>query len=162
LEPAPGCAPGTPPWARGAGPRATIAPGVPRPDVCAQRPAHAIRRDARGLDREGARKNRMSGKSAFFTAHPMQQFRRSRRFYLRSDSFYAALAAALIAAKIGLGLPALLGSPTLVWLVVFPAALYAVVLAHLTIHNAVHGNFPRAVNRLLGEVLGFIVVVRFA
>jgi fatty acid desaturase len=104
----------------------------------------------------------MSGVTAFFTAHPIQQFRRNRRFYLRYDSFYAALAAALIATKIGLGLPALFGPPTLGWLVAFPPALYVIVLAHLSIHNAVHGNFPRAVNRLLGEVLGFIVVVRFA
>ena len=99
---------------------------------------------------------------SFLTAHPLQQFRKNPRFYLVYDSFYAALGAALVAAKLALAVPAFFGSPSLAWLAVFPCALYAVVLAHLSIHNCVHGNFPRPINRLLGEVLGFFVVVRFA
>jgi FAD/FMN-containing dehydrogenase/fatty acid desaturase len=99
---------------------------------------------------------------SLLTAHPLQQFRRSRRFYLAYDSFYAALGAGLIVLKVALGLPALAGKPTMSWLIAFPIALYAVVLAHLSIHNAVHGNFPRRINRAVGELLGVIVVVRFA
>lgn len=104
----------------------------------------------------------MSDLLSFLTAHPSQQFRRNRRFYLAYDSFYAALAVGLIAAKLALGFPALFGAPRADWLFAVPFLLYAVVAAQLSVHNAVHGNFPRAINRLLGEVLGFIVIVRFA
>ena len=97
-----------------------------------------------------------------FVTHPIQQFRRHRRFYLAYDASYAVLSAALIAFKAAVGFPAFFAAPKVSWLIAFPFALYAVVLAHLSIHNAVHGNFPRAINRLLGEVLGFFVVVRFA
>jgi stearoyl-CoA desaturase (delta-9 desaturase) len=94
--------------------------------------------------------------------HPQQQFRRHRHFYLAYDATYAVVCAALVALKFALGLPAIFARPTLGWLALVPLTLYAVVIAHLSIHNAVHGNFPRAYNRVLGEVLGFFVVVRFA
>jgi len=44
----------------------------------------------------------------------------------------------------------------------FPPVLYFLICCHLWIHNASHGNFPRWANRIVGEVLGFIVFVRFA
>jgi fatty acid desaturase len=99
---------------------------------------------------------------ALLTAHPSQQFRRGRRFYLAYDATCAALCVAAAVVKLALGFPALFGAPSLAWAVAFPFAVYAVILAQLSIHNAVHGNFPRAINRLVGEVLGFVVVVRFA
>jgi fatty acid desaturase len=98
----------------------------------------------------------------FFTAHPARLFRRHRRFYLAYDSFHAALALAFIALKLALRLPALVGRPSVEWLAIFPIAIYAAIVAHLSIHNAVHGNFPRTINRLVGEILGVLVVVRFA
>lgn len=99
---------------------------------------------------------------SFLSAHPSQQFRHNARFYLAYDSFYAVFASALIALKFIARIPAMFGAPTTTWLFTFPFALYAAVFAQLSIHNAVHGNFPRPINRLLGEVLGFIVIVRFA
>jgi stearoyl-CoA desaturase (delta-9 desaturase) len=99
---------------------------------------------------------------AIFTEHPRQLFRRSRRFYLVYDLSYAVLCVALGLAMASSHVYFVVGPPTLYWLLVFPCAVYAVIVAQLFIHNAVHGNFPRAVNRLIGEVLGFIVVVRFA
>lgn len=48
------------------------------------------------------------------------------------------------------------------YLAAFPVMLYGFIWAHLLIHNATHGNFPKAINRAVGEVLGFLVVVRFA
>jgi stearoyl-CoA desaturase (delta-9 desaturase) len=94
--------------------------------------------------------------------HPSRLFRRSRRFYLAYDLFYAGLCAALGLAMALFGVHFVVGAPTAGWLLAFPFAVYAVIVAHLLIHNAVHGNFPRAVNRWIGEVLGFVVVVRFA
>lgn len=43
-----------------------------------------------------------------------------------------------------------------------PTVLYFLICAHLWIHNATHGNFPKWLNRLIGEVLGVIVFVRYA
>ena len=44
----------------------------------------------------------------------------------------------------------------------YPRLLYFLICAHLWIHNATHGNFPKWLNRLIGEVLGVIVFVRYA
>jgi stearoyl-CoA desaturase (delta-9 desaturase) len=105
----------------------------------------------------------MIGFRALFTVHPTQLFRRSRRFYLAYDLFYGAACVALaLAMAASPRVRCVAGAPTRWWLLVFPFAVYGVIVAHLCIHNAVHGNFPRAVNRLVGELLGFVVVVRFA
>jgi stearoyl-CoA desaturase (delta-9 desaturase) len=94
--------------------------------------------------------------------HPSVLFRRGRRFYLAYDLSYGCLCVALGVAMALSRVHLLLGAPRLGWLLVFPCAVYAVIVSHLAIHNAVHGNFPRAVNRVIGEALGFVVVVRFA
>jgi stearoyl-CoA desaturase (delta-9 desaturase) len=100
---------------------------------------------------------------ALFVVHPMPLFRRSRHFYLAYDLSYCALCVGLgVAMALSPRLRFVAGTPTLWWLLLFPCAAYAVVVAHLCIHNAVHGNFPRIVNRLVGELLGLVVVVRFA
>jgi fatty acid desaturase len=104
----------------------------------------------------------MSRVLSFFTAHPSQLFRRSPRFYMAYDASWAAFCGAAIALKLAFGFPALFGAPSWAWAAAFPFAVYAVILAQLSIHNAVHGNFPRAINRVVGEVLGLVVVVRFA
>jgi hypothetical protein len=104
----------------------------------------------------------MSAVRAFLTMHPSVLFRRDRRFYLAYDLSYAGLSVALGAAMALSRVHLLLGAPRPGWVLVFPLAVYAVVVAHLSIHNAVHGSFPKPVNRLIGEVLGLVVVVRFA
>jgi stearoyl-CoA desaturase (delta-9 desaturase) len=96
------------------------------------------------------------------TAHPIQQFKKNPRFYLHYDAFYFVVCAA-IAAGMALGPfgPLVVGFH---WglVVSFPVVLYLLIVAHLVIHNATHGNLPRAINRIVGEILGLIVVVRFA
>jgi len=99
----------------------------------------------------------MQAADTFFAAHPARLFRKHRRFYLAYDSFYAALALAFIALKRALRLPALVGRPRVEWLAILPTAIYAAIVAHLSIDNAVHGNLP-AINRLVGEILGVLVV----
>jgi fatty acid desaturase len=108
---------------------------------------------------------RRSALAQALLSHPIQQFRKNPRFYLRYDAGYLVVCAALsalfllpgfhpvfaathwTAAKLALG---------------FPLVLYFLINCHLWIHNATHGNFPRSVNRVVGEVLGFIVFVRYA
>jgi stearoyl-CoA desaturase (delta-9 desaturase) len=98
----------------------------------------------------------------FLFAHPRHLFRQSKHFYLAYDASYAAVSSLLIIAALLSSTTPLFGSPRLYWLAIAPCAVYGAIVAHLCLHNAVHGNFPRAINRVLGEVLGFIVVVRFA
>jgi fatty-acid desaturase len=50
----------------------------------------------------------------------------------------------------------------LAWALCFPLLCHALILAHAWIHNATHGNFPRAINRAVGEALGAAVITRFA
>ncbi len=47
-------------------------------------------------------------------------------------------------------------------LAILPVTMYLHVLANVCVHNACHGNFPRAVNRLVGEILGALVLTRYA
>lgn len=105
----------------------------------------------------------MTAVLATLTSLPNAQLRRDRRFYLRYDGLYAALCAALFFAWPLAHRGALFGAPSLgAWCVAFPLACHGLIVAHAWIHNATHSNFPRAVNRLVGEALGALVITRFA
>ena len=104
----------------------------------------------------------MSRIRSILTSHPIQQFRRDRRFYLRYDSFWFVVCALACAVMLGTHFEPLIGRPSLYWLLVFPPVLYGLIVAHLCMHNATHGNFPRAINRLVGELCGLAVIVRYA
>ena len=96
------------------------------------------------------------------TSLPSAQFRRSRTFYRTYDTFW--LIASLIATALLLAFGVRPLAPTLAWwfLPVFPVVIYLHIIANVFVHNACHGNFPKPINRLVGEVLGFIVLSRFA
>ena len=100
--------------------------------------------------------------SALFTTLPHVQLRRDRLFYLRYDGAYGALCLALFLAWPLAHRGPLLGAPTLAWAAAFPLLCHTLILAHSYVHNAAHGNFPRAVNRAVGELCGALVVTRFA
>lgn len=93
---------------------------------------------------------------------PWAQYRRHPTFYLWYDTFYTVLCGAGIAAILLTDYRAPLEHFEW-WLpLFFPVALYAIIMAHVLIHNASHGSFPKAINRIVGEICGFIVVTRFA
>ena len=97
--------------------------------------------------------------------HPFQQFKKNRRFYLRYDAFYLVVSAIAAVAMLALRFRGVFyGFDWKPWHFVFgmPAVLYFLICCHLWIHNATHGNFPRWVNRIIGEVLGVLVFVRYA
>ncbi len=103
--------------------------------------------------------------SKLLVTHPIQQFKKDPRFYLRYDSFYFFLCAGLSALMLATHVqPLFAGVQWKPWhfAVGFPAVLYFLICSHLWIHNATHGNFPRPINRLVGELLGVIVFVRYA
>jgi stearoyl-CoA desaturase (delta-9 desaturase) len=95
-------------------------------------------------------------------SHPIQQFRKNPAFYAMYDGFYLLLSAAAIATMWATGFRPLLGTPQTWWLLTVPPLLFALIWAHLVIHTCTHGSLPVSVNRLVGEVLGVIVIVRFA
>ncbi len=95
-------------------------------------------------------------------SHPFLQFTRSRYFYAWYDGCYLALALAAIVALRLAGTTGVLGAPQWWWLAAAPLLTFALIWCHLIIHNCVHGNLPKWINRLAGEVLGVLVIVRFA
>ncbi len=104
----------------------------------------------------------MSAIAASLFSLPWAQYRRHPTFYIWYDAFYIVACAGGIAAMVATGYQGPLAHFTW-WLpLLFPPVLYAIIMAHVFIHNASHGNFPKAINRIVGEICGFIVVTRFA
>jgi fatty acid desaturase len=93
---------------------------------------------------------------------PWAQFRRHPTFYLWYDSFFAAFALGAISLMVATGYEAPLAELQLWHALAFPGALYVLIMAHVFIHNASHGNFPKPINRLVGELCGVLVLTRFA
>ncbi len=104
----------------------------------------------------------MSAIVTTLTSLPYTQFRRNRYFYLWYDAFFVVACGALIAWITHTGWQ---GIPvTWDWrlLLLLPLVTHAQILCSVWIHNATHNNFPRAINRIVGELCGFVVLTRFA
>lgn len=98
----------------------------------------------------------------FATALPSNQFSKNRAFYLQYDGFYAVFCAALFAIMQSTNTPYLVNDWTAANWIIFPFACYFQILCSVFIHNASHANFPKAINRLVGEFCGLVVLTRFA
>jgi stearoyl-CoA desaturase (delta-9 desaturase) len=94
--------------------------------------------------------------------HPIQQFRKNPSFYAMYDGFYLLLSASSIVVMWATGFRPLFGAPQAWWALVVPPLLFGLIWSHLVIHTCTHGSLPVSVNRLVGEILGVIVLVRFA
>lgn len=96
------------------------------------------------------------------TSLPFAQFKRHPTFYLWYDSFFAVAALCAVLAMVTTGFTGLL--PEISWLTLafLPVAVYVMIMAHVFIHNASHGNFPKAINRVVGEICGVLVLTKFA
>lgn len=96
------------------------------------------------------------------TALPSNQLSRNRYFYVIYDSFWAVVCGAILMTWQSQGAPRLLPQwhpAHLLWL---PIACYLQILCSVFIHNASHANFPRRLNRIVGELCGLVVLTRFA
>ncbi|MSP24848.1 MAG: fatty acid desaturase [Myxococcales bacterium] len=104
----------------------------------------------------------MSAIVASLSVLPYTQFRKSRHFYLYYDGCYMLAFLALIAmAHTGVLRPMTVAwDLSLLWWL--PLAIQAQILCSVWIHNATHNNFPRAINRIVGELCGVAVGTRFA
>jgi stearoyl-CoA desaturase (delta-9 desaturase) len=93
---------------------------------------------------------------------PSAQFRRSATFYRTYDTFWLIASLVGIAALHAFQVQQLTPSWSWWFLAAFPVVIYVHIVANVFVHNACHGNFPKSVNRLVGEILGFVVLSRFA
>ena len=104
----------------------------------------------------------MSAIVTTLTSLPYTQFRRNRYFYVWNDVFYILLCSAILAAIFQTGWQGF----GLAWdwkvLLLLPIAAHIQILCSVWIHNATHTNFPRSINRIVGEICGFVVLTRFA
>lgn len=96
------------------------------------------------------------------TSLPFTQLRRNRHFYLWYDGFYAALCVGLIAAMHFSGYEPFIKSWDNRFWLLLPLVCHAQILCSVFIHNATHNNFPRPINRVVGELCGLVVLTRFA
>lgn len=104
----------------------------------------------------------MTALVATLTSLPFTQLRRNRYFYLWYDGFYAALCLSLLAAMhFGHYRPFIQEWDNRFWLLL-PLVCHAQILCSVFIHNCTHNNFPRSINRLVGELCGIVVLTRFA
>lgn len=105
----------------------------------------------------------MSALSGFniFTAQPSVQYRRNEWFYFQYDGLYMAAFLALDAWLLATGT-----GPVIEWqwwyLAFLPLVIYVHILLNVFVHNCCHGNFPRSINRLVGELAGVLVITRYA
>jgi len=96
------------------------------------------------------------------TSLPFTQLRRNKYFYLYYDGFWAIVCITLLAAMhFGHYQPLVQHWDNRLWLAL-PVACHLQILCSVFIHNATHGNFPKAINRIVGELCGLVVLTRFA
>lgn len=97
-----------------------------------------------------------------FTSLPFTQFRKNKHFYLWYDGVWAAMLAAVLWAMKAVDHQPLVSTWDWRVLLLVPVFLQAIILCNVWVHCATHNSFPRAVNRLVGEICGLVVLTRFA
>lgn len=93
---------------------------------------------------------------------PFTQLRQNRYFYIYYDGFYLLLCSGLLALMAAVGWQPLASEWHGWYWAVLPLVCYAQILCSVFVHNATHGNFPKAINRIVGELCGAVVLTRFA
>ena len=96
------------------------------------------------------------------TSLPFTQLRRNRYFYLWYDGFYFVFCLALVGLMRAAHWQPLIQTWDHRYWLLLPFVLHAHILCSVFIHNCTHNNFPRVINRIIGEVCGLVVLTRFA
>jgi stearoyl-CoA desaturase (delta-9 desaturase) len=96
------------------------------------------------------------------TSLPFTQLRKNRYFYVWYDGMYFALCLTILAlVRVFHYAPPIDHWDNRLWLLL-PIACHVQILCSVFVHNCTHNNFPRAINRLVGEICGVVVLTRFA
>nr|WP_255216547.1 fatty acid desaturase [Pseudenhygromyxa sp. WMMC2535] len=97
------------------------------------------------------------------TVQPSVRFRRRRAFYVLYDGTYLVGLSIVLALMLAAGFQGLVPREFHWWYwLVLPLAVHAQILCSVFIHNCSHNNFPRPINRLIGELCGLVVLTRYA
>lgn len=104
----------------------------------------------------------MSAIAAALTMQPSVRFRHHRAFYVLYDGFYLLLCSALVALMLATGWQGLVTEFHWWYVLLLPLVTHAQILCSVFIHNCSHGNFPKPINRLIGELCGLVVLTRYA
>lgn len=100
-----------------------------------------------------------------FTKYPIYHFMRSRWFYPVYDAVWlvALLGLVLVIQNSGFrGLvPEFSDFRPIYYLAIIPVT-FVLILSNVFAHNASHRNFPKRINRLVGELAGLLVLTRYA
>jgi fatty acid desaturase len=100
--------------------------------------------------------------AAVLTAQPSVRFRQRRAFYVLYDGTYLVLTSLVLVAMLAAGWPGIVREFHWWYWLVLPLAVQAQILCSVFIHNCSHGNFPKPINRLIGELCGIVVLTRYA
>jgi fatty acid desaturase len=104
----------------------------------------------------------VSALAAALTTQPSVRFRHRRAFYVLYDGTYLVLTSAVLATMLALGWPGLVREFHWWYWLLLPLVFHAQILCSVFIHNCSHGNFPKPINRLIGELCGIVVLSRYA
>lgn len=104
----------------------------------------------------------MTAITTTLTSLPFTQLRKNRYFYLYYDGFYIVACLLALAAMHFGNHQALIATWDFRYLLLLPFVMHAQILCSVWVHNATHNNFPRAINRIVGELCGVVVLTRFA
>lgn len=104
----------------------------------------------------------MSTILASLTSLPYTSFRKNRHFYLLYDGFFLVTGLVLAFVIHASGWRGLTATWNWQLLLLLPLACHLQILCSVWIHNATHNNFPRSINRLVGELCGVVVLTKFA
>lgn len=97
-----------------------------------------------------------------FATQPSVRFRKNAKFYLVYDGFWFVFCAVALAVMAATHWAGVFPQWKMWHIALIPVACYIQILCSVFIHNCTHGNFPRPINRLIGEICGLVVLTRYA
>jgi stearoyl-CoA desaturase (delta-9 desaturase) len=104
----------------------------------------------------------MAQKRSWWLTNPSVSYRKDPWFYFKYDGAWLVLMGGISVALYASPYQGLFTEWTPWMIPALLIAIYVQVMAGVFIHNCTHVNFPRSINRLVGEVCGLIVGTRYA
>lgn len=108
----------------------------------------------------------MSALAHRLTSQPSVLYRKERFFYMVYDLPYLAAFVGVVAALHLIEWPGFIPAVVPAWRpwmwAILPLTFYVHVLMNVVVHNCCHGNLPRPINRIVGEIFGVLVLTRYA
>lgn len=104
----------------------------------------------------------MSTLANWLFGQPSVTLRKNPSFYFVYDALWFAFATAIAVALWWFDWPGLIQAWQPWHFALIPIATFLHIQSNVVVHNCCHGNLPRPINRIVAEILGAIVFVRYA